>query len=305
MREVVDVLLGLTEHLTPLRLTVIGVTQPEEGQGRRIDDGGGKHKRRLDDHRPEGVGQHVPQHDGAGTHAEGASREHVIARPLGKHGAAQEPGKHRQVGHRDGDDDGHLARLRRKGGDRDGQQQGWHREHDVDGAHDQGVDPAAEGAREGAKDEPSGEREEGGEDTDIQRLLAADDQAGEQVSATRVGAQGVARLRARDGVGLGADLVEEVADGRVVRGDPRSDQGKQDEGRGDDKADEEDGIAAQPAPGAGDEGHPGRVVDPSGFADRFGECVDLGLAARGTKAAGALGGSLAHGRLTGSARVGR
>ena len=122
------------------------------------------------------------------------------------------------------------------------------------------VDPAAEGAREGAKDEPSGEREEGGEDTDIQRLLAADDQAGEQVSATRVGAQGVARLRARDGVGLGADLVEEVADGRVVRGDPRSDQGKQDEGRGDDKADEEDGIAAQPAPGAGDEGHPGRLV---------------------------------------------
>ena len=76
-----------------------------------------------------------------------------------------------------------LAGARRNRRDRDGEQQARDREHDVDDAHDDRVDPAAEGAGERAEDQPADQADHGGEDTDDEGLASADEEARQEVPA--------------------------------------------------------------------------------------------------------------------------
>ncbi len=119
------------------------------------------------------------------------------------------------------------------------------------------------------------------EDTDDEGLAAADDEPGEQVAPDRVGPEREAGLRSGDRVGLLAHLVEEQARGRVVRRDERGEDREQEEDERDAGADEEDGVAAQPLPGAREERLAGAAGDLAGAGDgRAG-----GLAARAARAA--------------------
>ena len=201
----------------------------------------------------------------------------------------RKPGKHRQVGHRDGDDDG-PARLRRKGGGETTSNRLASR-HDVDGAHDQGVDPAAEAPR-GAG--PLRRKRRGWRDTDIQRLPTIKRESGSRPRSRRPRGS-----PAGPGMGLDwADLVEEVADGRVA-GDPRATRASG-QGRGDDKADEKTDCSAAREPLA--TRTPRARRRPVGFADRFAS-ASIWPAARGL-AAGALAESRSWPPHR-SARVGR
>ncbi len=226
----------------------------------------------------------MPEDDRRLPHPQGPGGEHVVAAAHGEHGASQEPSEDRDLHDGDGEDDRRLARPRRQRGDRHGQQQRRDGEHHVDHAHDEGVHPAAEGPGQRAEGHAADQADDRGADAHDQRLLRPHEQSGEQVTAAVVGTEREAGLRPGDRVGLLAHLVQEQALGRVVRGDPGRDDREDHERQGDAGTDEEDGVAPQPAPGAGDERDPGCLLDLAGpghgaaTARRGGEAVDALLA---------------------------
>ena len=140
------------------------------------------------------------------------------------------------------------------------------RQHHVDDAHDERVDPAADRARERAEHEPADEAEERGTDTHHQGLATADDQTRQQVATAVVAAERVTRLRSWHRVGLGPHLVEKRTGGGVPRRDPRGDDRQHDEGDGDRQAEEEDRVATQAVPRTADERDPRLIVDRPGRA---------------------------------------
>ena len=248
----------------------------------------GEHEGRLDDDRSERVGQHVAEHDGADCLTPSARAASTWS--LERWASIEPRSSRAKIGicdDRDGDDDRPLARPRGQRRDRDRQQQRRDREHArrpmrITNESIQPPNAPASDAQRHAADEA----EHGGEDADDEGLAAADQQAREHVAAAAVRAEREAGLRAGDGVALWSDLVQEQPGSGVVRGDHGGEDREHDEQQGDRRADEEDGVAAQSAPCARDEGDTGGLVDGAGLA--HGTVRHDRADARGARALGEL-----------------
>ena len=135
---------------------------------------------------------------GALLHPERRGGEHVVGVPLAEHLAAQQPGEHRDLHDRHGDDHRPLVGPLEQRRDGDGQQQRREREHHVDDAHHDGVHPAAERTGEQAEEHAADQAEQGGHDTDQQGLPGRQHHPGEQVAAQEVAPPREAGLRRRE-----------------------------------------------------------------------------------------------------------
>ena len=123
--------------------------------------------------------------------------------------------------------------------------------------------PASRAEREAAE-----EAEQRGEDADDERLAAADDEPGQDVAAGVVGAEREARLGTGDGVALRAGPCRAAGPaagscGAISGAKMR----QQDEQHGDAGPEQEDRVAPQPLPGAGDERDAGALLDVAGVVD--------------------------------------
>ena len=183
--------------------------------------------------------------------AQRAGRQHVVAAPAAPASSRAAAGRRSAPGRRDGDDH-RLAGLRASDGDDEREQQRRDRQHDVDDAHDERVDPAADRARRAVPSaSPPARPNRRGEHADDQGLPAADEQPREQVAAAVVAAEQVAGLGPGHRVRSAGAPCRAAGRAGVVPGrDPRRDDREHDEHDDDRRADEEDRVAAQPLPRA-------------------------------------------------------
>jgi hypothetical protein len=174
------------------------------------------------------------------------SREHVVARALLQHRRTQQAREDRHLRRTDRDHhrEGRLAQDR---GDRDRQQQVRNREDDVDDAHDERVDPAAERAGEQPEDHSSDEAEGGRDDTDQQRRLCTPDELGEHVSAEAVETQRELRQLAGPGDVRRSDVLRAGQSRLGVRREHRGENRHEHEQQDDAGADPGRGVAPDPA----------------------------------------------------------
>ena len=175
---------------------------------------------------------------------------------------AGEAGVGRPGGDRDGDDRVVDAGAQR-GDEGQGQDQAREGEEDVGDPHQDGVEPAAGIACEGADQEADRADDDRDQGDDGERDARAPDDAGVDVAAELVGAEpvgGRGRLQA---------LGEVLGDGRL-RGEPGGEGGDQDQQQDDGEADQRHRVGAEGEPGAvglaeaGLERGAGRVAEQPG-----------------------------------------
>ena len=182
----------------------------------------------------------------------------------------------------------HWLGLRGQRRDRDGQQQRRDREHARRRCASRTSRPSRRTPRRGCRAIRPPMRPKRVAKTPTMRVWRLPTmQAGEQVAAAAVGAEREAGLGAGDGVALRPDLVEQQPGSGVVRA--RCSGAKiasRMNSEGDRRADEEDRVAAQPAPGARDERDTGGSSTAPASLD--GTVRDGRAAARGACARGEL-----------------
>ena len=162
----------------------------------------------------------MAQEDHPRRRADALRGEDVVVFLDRQHLAAHQPGVGRSGDDRDGD--GRVPDAGAENGG-DGQREHQCREshHRVDDAHHRLVEDPTEIARDEPDGHPDGDRDEHRDDPDLEREPGAVQGAAEQVPAELVGAEGVLG----GGSGQHRLVVHPV---RLVRGDPRREQGEPD-----------------------------------------------------------------------------
>ena len=169
--------------------------QTEKRQARRNDDRDADEARRVDEDRPKHDPQHVDPDHAEGSSARGAGCFDIIeAANLRRHGLG-DPGDGREENDRQRQNCIAVARPERAG-QRDRQQHGREGEEHLQGAHDSGVDRAADIAGENAQRAADRQRVDHRHQPHEQRQPAAIDQPGQHVAAELVSAEQMLR-RAR------------------------------------------------------------------------------------------------------------
>ena len=135
-------------------------------------------------------GQDVAEHDGQVAHADGPGALGELLVLERQDVRADDPRQLHPAQHADHHDEGPGI-----GAEQDGEHD--HEEHDRDAeqgvghAHDQGVEPAAVVASDGAEPGPDGDGDDRGQDTDREGDAGRVHQAGEEIAADLVGAEGM------------------------------------------------------------------------------------------------------------------
>ncbi len=173
--------------------------EPQVGERGLDQDGHGHGDGGVDDDRPGGVGQQVPEHDPGVAGPQRPGRLHELLLAQGQEGAAHHPGDVGPLQQRQHQPDeepvaglvGHGRGQHGQDGDRrDGQDQ-------VGEAHQGRVDPAAVVAGQGPDDRPEGGRQDRHHQRHLDRLLGAAQHLGQRVVADVVGPHRVLQRRRR------------------------------------------------------------------------------------------------------------
>ncbi len=180
----------------------------------------------------------------ASRHADRSRREHEVVLALREHRAAHQPREDRYLRDTDRDHDLEDPGAEHRD-DPDREQQSGDRQHDVGEPHDHAVDDAAEVTGDRAEDQPDREADRDRDDPDQEREAGAVDDPRELVATLLVDPEPVLGRGSRAARALEA---REVADPRILGGDPRREDGDEDEHPDEPEADQRPRVVAQADP---------------------------------------------------------
>src|SRR5215207_1058793 len=217
-----------------------GGLRPETEKRQRglVENGKGEAERDENDDRAKGIGEDLAEDDPRHRGANRAGRQNVVILLLRDHRRARDSGELRDSDQTDRDDRA-LQTDPGDGDDRDGHEQHGKREEGVDDAAGDRVGPTAEIAREESERDTNDRRDTNRHHGDRERDARAIDHATEDIATLVIGAEKMIATR-----GLQQRLI--IGFRRVVRGDNRGKERRQDEHQQDRDADRE-GLPLQRA----------------------------------------------------------
>src|SRR3990170_4548014 len=175
------------EHDPPLRGTRIGRAEAEKSERCDSDDRRAQAKSALDDHRSEGIRQHVAHEDAHARRSGRPSGDHVVDLAQAEDASAQQPREDGCVGDSHGEHNLPESTTQpRNHANR--QQHAGHCEQRVHEAHDDGIQPATEHARDGPQAATDEKSDGHGNDTGHETDPGAEQHATEYVTSLEIGA---------------------------------------------------------------------------------------------------------------------